>query len=77
MTLRFHRSQAPGRFFGTARIEPCLSSAAYFLVFLLFPYGLSVVSRSISEALPDDAFDGPPLSCPNFLCSAELRESPL
>jgi hypothetical protein len=33
MPLRFHHSQAHERFVGTARIEPYLSSAAYFLVF--------------------------------------------
>jgi hypothetical protein len=57
MSLRFHRSRASERFFGTSRIAPCLSFAAYFLVFRLFPYSLSDMSRSIGEALPDDALD--------------------
>jgi hypothetical protein len=59
MLLRFHYTQSSGRFDETARIGPRLSSVAYFLVFLFFPYGRSAVSRSIGEALPDDTFDCP------------------
>src|ERR1700730_9818277 len=58
MLLRFHRSQAYERFQQTARIVVCpLSSAFAFAFRLLFPYGLSVKSRSISESLADDTFN--------------------
>jgi hypothetical protein len=56
MFLRSHRSQASERSFGTARIEPCQSSAVCFLALRLFPYGLSVTSGAVREALAHDSF---------------------
>jgi hypothetical protein len=59
MPLRFHRSQVSERSFGIARIVHCQSSAVYFLVFLLFPFGLSVTRRRIGKTLSDDSLDRP------------------
>src|ERR1700724_288113 len=57
MLLRFRRSRVYERFQRTARIVVCPSSSAFAFAFrLLFPYGLSVVSRSISKPLSDDTF---------------------
>ena len=56
MLLRFRRSRAYERFQQTARIVVCpLSSAFAFAFRLLFPYGLSVSRRPISQTLADDA----------------------
>src|SRR5258705_5517913 len=58
MSLRFHRSQAYERSRRTARIVAYPSSlGSVFALCLLFPYGLSVTSCSISQPLADDAFD--------------------
>jgi hypothetical protein len=55
MLLRFHRSQAYERFQQTARILVCPSSSAFAFAFrLLFPYGLSDISRSIGKPLAND-----------------------
>jgi hypothetical protein len=52
MLLRFRRNRAYERFQQTARIVVCpLSSAFAFAFRLLFPYGLSDISRSISQSL--------------------------
>jgi hypothetical protein len=57
--LHFHRSQAYERFQRTARIVVCpLSSAFAFAFRLLFPYGLSDISRSIGKPLADDTLEG-------------------
>jgi hypothetical protein len=57
MYLHSDHIQAREQLVGTARIEPYLSSAAYFLVFLLLPYGLSVSRPRIGEALSNDTLD--------------------
>jgi hypothetical protein len=60
MRLRIHRSQAPERFAGTARIV-LFALASYVLVLVvcrLLPYGRSLRSRLISEPLADDAHKG-------------------
>jgi hypothetical protein len=57
--LRFHRNRAYERFQRTARIVVCPSSPAFAFAFrLLFPYGLSDISRSIGEALSNDTHKG-------------------
>jgi hypothetical protein len=59
MPPRTHRNQASERFPGIARIA-LVASAFYVLVLALcrlLPYGRSLTSRSIGEALPNDAFD--------------------
>ena len=59
MHLQIHRIQAPERFVGTTRIA--LSASAFYVLVLalcrLLPYGRSLTSRSIGEALPNDSFD--------------------
>src|ERR687897_514549 len=61
MPLHFHHSQAHERSLQTVRIVACLvSSGSAFAFRLLFPYGLSRISRcSVREALADDALDRP------------------
>src|ERR1700730_9571614 len=55
MLLRFRRSRAYERFQQTARIVVCPSSSGFAFAFrLLFPYGLSVMSRLIGKSLSDD-----------------------
>jgi hypothetical protein len=59
MLPRTHHIQAPERFVETARIVLSVS-AFYALVLILcrlLPYGRSLTSRSIGEALPNDPFD--------------------
>src|SRR6266852_3067713 len=59
MPLRSHQRQAFERSPQTARIDACqLSLGSAFVFRLLFPYGLSVVRRSIRQPLADDAFHG-------------------
>ena len=57
--LQIHRTQAPKRFVETARIA--LSGSAFYVLVLalcrLLPYGRSLISRSIGEALSNDPFD--------------------
>src|SRR5208282_220723 len=58
MLLRFHQRQAPERFSQTARIGAySLSLRSAFAFRLLFPYGLSVMSCPVFEALADDTLD--------------------
>src|SRR5262249_1684881 len=50
--------QVSERFRETARIVVCPDSLGFFFAFRLpFPYGLSDTSRSIGEAVADDAFN--------------------
>src|ERR1700720_3464831 len=59
MHLQIHRTQAPERFCGTARIA-LFASAFYVLILALYrllPYGRSLRSRSIGETLSNDTFD--------------------
>jgi len=59
MPLRFHQRQAYERFPQTARIDACqLSLGSAFAFRLLFPYGLSVMSRSIGEPLANSTLHG-------------------
>src|ERR1700680_3973528 len=51
--------QARERFPRTARIEPFYLVSVPALAFRLLPYGLSVTSRSIREALANDTLDRP------------------
>jgi len=59
MHLQIHRTQVPERFVEIARIA--LSGLTFYALVLtlcrLLPYGRSLTSRSIGEALPNDAFD--------------------
>src|SRR5208282_6665109 len=58
MPLRSHQRQVPERFSQTARIGAySLSLGSAFAFRLLFPYGLSVMSCPIFEALADDALN--------------------
>ena len=59
MPLRFHHSQAYGRSPRTARTASFYLVSVSALAFRLLPYSLSVTSRSIRQALPDDAFKRP------------------
>jgi hypothetical protein len=59
MYRRSRHNQAFGRSPRTARTESFYLVSALPLAFRLLPYGLSDTSRSIGEALPNDAFDCP------------------
>src|SRR5437588_858655 len=58
MLLRSHQRRAYERLQQTARTLVCPVSSGFSFAFrLVFPYGLSVVRRSISKPLADDAFE--------------------
>src|ERR1700681_1766461 len=57
MPLRSHQHRVYGRSLQTARTGSFYSASVLVLAFRLLPYGLSVTSGAVRQALADDSFE--------------------